>query len=254
MADKTRTIIVDNNLMTLPLTPSPVLVSSPRERIVKFLEIIIPNMKQTRKKGKANSISNHIVLALDPDMYLNISELVPCFNTKAVVTEENKVDIAMPDKTILSGVIPLLLIIAIPYIRNVTIAAPKQEMPILPNLEIFGKKVIIITTPKTEPEDIPIIPESAIGFFVVPCIKAPAIARLAPTKISAIKRGSLIFLTITSLKISSLKRNNEFIISTKLMFFSAPKYKERKNIINKPTILVTNKIINFVLDLIFFIL
>ncbi len=110
---------------------------------------MIPITKQTIKNGKANSISNQIVFALDPAIYLNISELAPCFKTMAVVTEENKVEIAMPDKTILSGVIPLLLIKAIPYIKNVTKAAPKQDTPILPKREIFGKKIMIITTPNT---------------------------------------------------------------------------------------------------------
>ena len=100
---------------------------------------MIPITKQTIKNGKANSISNQIVFALYPAIYLNISKLAPCFKTMAVVTEENKVEIAMPDKTILSGVIPLLLIKAIPYIKNVTKAAPKQDTPILPKREIFGK-------------------------------------------------------------------------------------------------------------------
>lgn len=45
-------------------------------------------------------------------MYFIISALVPSFKTRAVVTEENSVEMAIPDKTILSGVIPLLDIMA----------------------------------------------------------------------------------------------------------------------------------------------
>ena len=68
----------------------------------------------------------------------------------------------------------------------------------------MGKKTIIIIIENTEPELIPIIPESAIGFLVVPCIIAPATARQAPTIMSAIILGILMFLIIVSLKFSSL--------------------------------------------------
>ena len=83
-----------------------------------------------------------------------------------------------------------------------------------------GKNAIISITANIEPALIPIIPESAIGFLVFPCITAPETESETPTIISAKRRGMRKFRTMTWLISSASKRNSAFHISDSLIAFA----------------------------------
>ena len=79
--------------------------------------------------------------------------------------------------------------------------------------EASGRKAIISTMANTEPALMPMMPESAMGFFVFPCITAPATASETPTIISASRRGRRMSRAITCLNSPSSKAKKAFRIS-----------------------------------------
>ena len=71
--------------------------------------------------------------------------------------------------------------------------APAKEKKTTKSESACGKKIKQSAKPKEDPLLIPNKPESANGFLVIPCIKAPLTAKALPTKKPAKIRGNLIF-------------------------------------------------------------
>lgn len=78
-----------------------------------------------------------------------------------------------------------------PKTSSIANPAPRNEAKTLIEKCIVPRKETQIAKAKLAPALIPKIPESASGFLLIPCISAPAHAKLAPMRRSPIVRGIL---------------------------------------------------------------
>ena len=108
IAERTSTTKVLESLMIAVFAPNPLDTSSPKFITVKEREIINARANPARKKGAETDTSIQIAFAELPAVYFSISEVSPSLRTIPEVIEEKRVEIAMPESTILSGVIPFL--------------------------------------------------------------------------------------------------------------------------------------------------
>ena len=108
--------------------------------------------------------------------------------------------IATPAKTILIGENPLSY-----AIRYTIIPATLPPINETTDLNSFnsGKNTIIIIVTKLAPDDIPVIPGSASGFFITACKSVPATPKLAPINTAHNTLGSLTSLIIPILPLLS---------------------------------------------------
>lgn len=114
--------------------------------------------------------------------------------TKAIpsLIAVKKALMAIPASTKIVGLICDFFSELIMKTKPAEMAAPKTEKAVVSRVDIFGKKVKQRVNMKAAPALIPNKPESAIGFLVTLCIKAPETARADPISIAPRTRGILI--------------------------------------------------------------